>query len=185
MRKRTVFLAGIGVTATYFALDYLHRIATRDQAIAYANSFPPLKLNIGAAGKNQPVMETAFLNNGTKCDICPDYSRDIEFCNLADTLPYPSKSFEVVFVSHVIEHIPAHRVLFALLELDRISNNQVVIVLPHPLSLFFYLASGHKSLIYKVTYPYYGISVKNNSWQDGKSFAQNIILNQNKFKIYQ
>ncbi len=40
------------------------------------------KLNIGAVGNNQPIMETALLNDGIKCDICTDYSKCIEFCDL-------------------------------------------------------------------------------------------------------
>lgn len=185
MRKSTLLVGlGIGVTA-YFVLDNIHRVGTRQQAISMCNSLPQPKLNIGAAGKNQPVMKTALLNDGKKCDISPDCSKGIEFCDLQQALPYPDKHFGCVFASHVLEHIPSYYVRYALSEMERISNNQVIVVLPHPLSLTFYIASGHKSLIYKKTNPYYGLSVKNNSRFDNTNYNDTIALNPDIFKVFQ
>ncbi len=180
-----VLVAGTAGVVVYFTLDYIHRVGTRQNAINMCNSLPQPKLNIGAAGKNQPIMKTAVLNEGRKCDISSDCSKGIEFCDLQQPLPYPSKQFECVFCSHVLEHIPSYYVRYALSEMERISNNQVIIVLPHPLSLNFYIASGHKSLICKITEPYYGLYVKNNSLFDNTGYDDTIALDPNMFKVYQ
>lgn len=169
--------------AGYLTLEYVHTIVTKNKAVVYTNSIQGSKLNIGATGIGQPILRAASLNNGKKCDICPDILKDIEYCELGQPLPYNSKQFDVVFASHVLEHVTPECIRFALQEMSRIGN-EVIVVVPHPLALTFSLVPSHKSLIYKMSDPY-GIRVKNNQVHNPKQYEEYIYLNRDVFKIYQ
>lgn len=169
--------------AGYLTLEYVHTIVTKNKAIGYTNSVQGNKLNIGATGVGQPVLKIASLNSGRKCDVCPDLSKDIEHCELGQPLPYNSKEFDVVFASHVLEHVTPEHIRFATQEMSRIGN-EVIIVVPHPLALGFSLVPSHKSLIYKMSDPY-GIRVKNNQVHNRKQYEEYIYLDREVFKIYQ
>ncbi len=169
--------------AGYLALEYIHTINIKNKAVGYTNSIQGNKLDIGAAGIGQPILRAAYLNNGKKCDICPDLSKDIEYCKLGQQLPYNSKEFEIVFASHVLEHVTPEFVRFAIQEMSRIGN-EVIIVVPHPLALTFSLVPSHKSLIYKMDNPY-GIYIKNNQLHNPNHYEEYIYLNRNVFKVYQ
>lgn len=169
--------------AGYLALTYIHAINTKNKATEYTNSIQGNKLNIGATGIGQPILRVTSLNSGRKCDICPDILKDIEYCELGQYLPYQTKQFDVIFASHVLEHIAPEHIRFALQEMSRIGN-EVVIVIPHPIALTFSFEPSHKSLIYKIEQPY-GIHVKNNQSHNPKYYDEYIYLNRDIFKVYQ
>lgn len=171
------YLVGYGI------MECLHTINAKNQAIRYANSLPNPKLNIGAAGVGQPIIPLATLNSGKKCDICPDKIKNIEYCELGKQLPYTNKEFNVVFASHVLEHIYPEQIRFAIGEMSRIGH-KVIIVVPHPLATSNYLVPSHKSLIYKIDRPY-GIYATNNSLQNTDFYEDHIYLDPDTFKIYQ
>jgi len=76
--------------------------------------------------------------------------RDVPNFRLADVrrLPFPDRSFDFVFCSHVLEHLPPEDVPKALKELYRVCRDpsKVYLVLPHPCFPQTWLDLDHQSV---------------------------------------
>lgn len=168
----------------YPILDYIHGKLTRLRSLKYVNDIHGNKLNVGAAGANA-THPPPRLNSGKLCDIVSDTSSSppIEFCDITQSLPYSNKEFDVIYVSHVIEHIEPHLIPKALTEFERISKH-TVIVIPHYLSATAY-AHEHKSIIYHIS-PYI-LHIQHNPFPLHRNTPQSLIITYNPltFKVYQ
>ncbi len=134
------------VGGLYVVGSQLHKESVTSKGIARAKSLGGNILDVGAVGIGNLISRTATIEGSTRCDIQP--SQGMDYCNIAQAMPYENKQFNVVFASHVLEHIKPQEVQNALSEFQRIGTH-VIIVLPHPFALAFYLAKGHQSQITK------------------------------------
>jgi len=166
-------------SATYLLGEFFYTQSVKRGAANYVNSIKGNKLNIGANGS---ILKGIELDSGEKCDIYPDPSRGILYCNMTGPMPYyTDKQFDVVFASHIVEHIEPEYIGQALRETERIGK-EVVIVLPHPLCQGFYTMPSHKSLVYKTSS---GLFVRNNPLRNNRYYTEKVELDPNIFKIYQ
>lgn len=167
-------------SAMYLLGEFLYTQNVKRNAVNYVNSIQGNKLNIGANGSI--FLKGIELNSGEKCDMYPDSSRGILYCNMIGPMPYyDNKQFDVILASHVLEHIEPEYVGQSLKETGRISK-EVVIVLPNPWCQGFYTMPAHKSLIYKTSS---GLFVRNNPLCNNRYYTEKIELDPNIFKIYQ
>lgn len=145
MRKWQGVVIGLTGLVVWFGVSEYHTISTKNKATEYAQSIPGTILNVGAAGVNQWLSPPDV--GTTKCDIVP--SNNIEKCDISGRMPYNDKQFDVVFASHVIEHVKPSMVVNSLNEFNRIGKC-VILVLSNSWHIPTYIASGHLSIISKV-----------------------------------
>lgn len=136
---KLLIVAGIYVIGTQ-----LYKENVTSKAIARTKSLGGLILNVGAVGIGNVISRTATIEGSTRCDVNP--TENMDFCDISKQMPYTDKQFNVVFASHVLEHVKPQEVKNALSEFQRIGTH-VIIVLPHSFAWTFYLAKGHQSLI--------------------------------------
>ncbi len=117
---------------------------TRSQALATARSLAGDKgmINLGAGCTRDPmtmdicqlpeVVVNADRNSGGPNVVVADFD--------SGSLPFTDGQFDVAFASHVLEHLENWEQ--ALDEWNRIADN-VIVVLPHPLSIAGRLAREH------------------------------------------
>lgn len=133
--------AALGTLAT----DLSHTARVKLEAFEYARRLVNGKgiINLGSGMRRTPtawaiahspeiVANVDITQNGT-----PRYVQ----WDLEQRLPFPDKSFDVAFGSHVLEHLENWQ--DALCEMFRVADN-VVLVLPHPLSPAGLLHPGHR-----------------------------------------
>lgn len=75
-------------------------------------------LNLGCGSR--------FLDSWTNLDISP-VSPNVQACNLLSGIPFPDNTFEFVYHSHLLEHIPRSKVLDILKECCRVLKPGCVI----------------------------------------------------------
>lgn len=167
-------LLGFGGAVAYLIGCDIYKSNVKRAAVHYIEGRKIL--NVGATG----IGQFSFKYNpaiGDKCDIHPDIAKGIEYCDISGRLPYGEKEFDVVFASHVLEHVKPSDAVNALVEFVRVAR-EVVVVLPHPLDMLFYLVPEHKSLIYKTDS---GLYIKNN----GGEREEYLVELDGRFKIFQ
>jgi len=140
-------LTGIisGITSA-FAVQLIQTNWTKKEAFVYAQRLANGKgiINLGA-GPHRTLMAQEISQSQVvlaNIDIVPNgmphfIQLDIE----KERLPFGDQQFGCAFMSHVLEHLDNWD--FALGEAMRVADN-VVIVLPHPLSLAGQLQPAHK-----------------------------------------
>jgi SAM-dependent methyltransferase len=138
---------GIGLAAAlYFLFDGVNLLAAKQQAFSLAKSLVTNKgiLNAGAGPRRlwlaQSIVHSPEV--AANVDIVPDGLPHYQQLDLERTpYPYKDRQFDVVFASHVLEHLGNWQE--ALNEMRRIADH-VVVVLPHPLSLAGQVAPAHR-----------------------------------------
>lgn len=150
----TIFLVGwqkvgigLGIAAgIYFICDGINLLAKKQEAFTVAKSLVTNKgiLNAGA-GPQKPLIAQSIARSPevvANIDIVPDGLPHYRQLDLEKTpYPYKDKQFDVIFASHVLEHLTNWQE--SLSEMTRIAD-WVIIVLPNPLSLPGWLAPAHK-----------------------------------------
>lgn len=111
----------------------IHEHFTKESTYNEAKSFGGTILNVGAG--YMYVSDEQI----TSCDI----SYINGYCDLTTGLPYNDNSFDYVFASHVLEHVPPDKLLFAINECKRIARAKVFVVIPPPWSLVGRLLKKH------------------------------------------
>jgi SAM-dependent methyltransferase len=138
---------GVGVaTAVYFLCDGVNLLAKKQEAFTLAKSLVTNKgiLNAGA-GPRKPFPAQSIARSPevvANIDIVPDGLPHYRQLDLEKTpYPYKDKQFDVIFTSHVLEHLTNWQE--ALSEMRRIAD-WVIVVLPNPLSLPGWLVPAHR-----------------------------------------
>lgn len=75
-------------------------------------------LNIGCG--------TRFHKDWTNIDVKPS-SPEVQKCNVLERIPFPGETFDVVYHSHVLEHIPKNKVLIFMKECFRVLKPKGII----------------------------------------------------------
>lgn len=131
-------------------LTAINHVVQKKTAFDYARSLTSARgiINLGATGSTAWSWEIAndplvALNVDISPEFCcpPHLLPKFLQWDLNTPLPLPDKSFDVAYASHVLEHLDNWQL--ALGEMFRVADN-VVLVLPHPLSLMNYLNEDHK-----------------------------------------
>lgn len=154
MKKTTWAIAGL---AGYIVATQFYKQTVVNQAVLRTNELGGRVLNVGASGIGNIISPTTRIS-GIGCDIQPTWD-NIDYCDISMQMPYQDKEFDVVFASHVIEHVKPHEIENALNEFVRIGN-KVIIVIPPSFMPAYYLARGHQSQVRKLSGSL--ISVRNN-----------------------
>ena len=132
----------VGLNYLFFAV---YHDAKKNVAFDYAKSLTSTKgiVNLGATG-SVGISTWKFANDpatAANVDIHCGRTPKCETADMNFSLPFSDKTFDVAFASHVLEHIDEWEL--ALAEMDRVADN-VVLALPHPLSLSGWLYTEHK-----------------------------------------
>ncbi len=130
----------------YIGVTQLYKEGVVQAAKVRAESIGGKILNVGATGLGNIISSTATIDGSVGCDISPE--GDMDYCDISTQMPYADKEYDVVFASHVIEHVKPYEVIRALSEFQRIGK-KVVVVVPPPFMLAYYLAPQHQSQIRK------------------------------------
>lgn len=143
----TIGKIGIGIAigvGTALAVDLIHLDIVKRRAWNYAQSLDKGRgiINLGAGPhRSSLAQEIAEAKRvAVNIDILPDGMPKFRQLDIQKGLPYPDKSFGVVWFSHLLEHLEDWE--SALREACRVADS-VVVVLPHPLSLTGRLSPNH------------------------------------------
>lgn len=136
----------IGATvATTITVDLLHMLRMKMLGFKEAKSLAKEKgiLNLGAGpGRSFFAQTVAFSPEvAANIDITPNGIPNFMQWNIEKDLPFRNKQFNVVFLSHVLEHLDNWEP--TLEEACRVAD-RVVIVLPHPYSPSGWLSPSHR-----------------------------------------
>jgi len=145
MKELLKIAAGLGF---YGLIGFIYTGSVRRRIADEINKQGGKVLDIGSTGANTRIRALLPEIKGSKCDLVAKPELGIKHCDLRARLPFNDKSFDVVFISHTLEHVEPKEVISALKEMERVGN-KVVIVLPAWWILEFWLIPEHRSQIYK------------------------------------
>jgi len=110
-----------------------------------------MKLNVGCGGKKYAFYD---LRCGVNCDIQKPKTKISNFilCDICN-LPFKDKVFQCVYAFNVLEHVNDHGK--AVKELNRVSNDEVLIRLDKIYNLANWFTSDHENItLQNVLIPY-------------------------------
>jgi ubiquinone/menaquinone biosynthesis C-methylase UbiE len=134
-----------GVTSAV-AIDLIHTDLIKRRAFSYAQSLVNGRgiINLGA-GPHRTFLAKKISQSqavAANIDIVPNgVPNYIQLDMEEEKLPFSDRQFDCAFMSHVLEHLVNWD--FALGEAMRVADN-VVVVLPHPLSPSGWLCPAHR-----------------------------------------
>lgn len=143
MQKVAALVAAV---AGYGAVAGIRHIEVKRTAFNYAKEFVDGKgvINLGA-GPYRGLLADEIGNSPevvANVDIVPDGLPNLTPLDIeTDHLPWPDKTFDCAFMSHVLEHLSDWQ--YTLDEAVRVADH-VVVVLPHPLSVASWFNHQHK-----------------------------------------
>lgn len=141
------WVALVLLVVIWLGIELIHQDTIKQKAFSYAQRLTGGRgiLNMGSGTPLNPTGRAVALNKNVRynVDIRDNGTSKLVQWDINQPLPFGDKEFDVVFASHILEHVENWE--FALAEAKRVADH-VVVVLPPVWGLSNWLHLGHKRI---------------------------------------